>query len=61
MLLDLVHARRLDPKVLITHRFKRAGVVDAYEVFAHAADNRALKVIIEAQSPCVSTMSFLPS
>ena len=48
MLLTLVRAHKLDPKVLVTHRFKLADVMEAYEVFGHAADNRALKVIIEA-------------
>jgi alcohol dehydrogenase len=32
---------------LITHRFKYDRILDAYEAFAHAADTRALKVIIE--------------
>lgn len=48
MLLNLLRSRRLDPKVLITHRFKLEHILEAYEVFAHAAENRALKVIIEA-------------
>jgi alcohol dehydrogenase len=33
---------------LITHRFKFDKILDAYETFGHAADTRALKVIIEA-------------
>ena len=48
MLLNLVRSRRLDPKLLITHRFKLDGILEAYDVFAHAAANRALKVIIAA-------------
>ena len=48
MLLNLLRSHKIDPKVLITHRFKLDQVLEAYEVFAHAADNRALKVIIEA-------------
>ena len=39
---------RLDPKLLITHRFKLDRILDAYETFGHAADTRTLKVIIEA-------------
>jgi alcohol dehydrogenase len=38
----------MDPKLLITHRFKLDRILDAYETFARAADTRALKVIIEA-------------
>jgi len=48
MLLNTVRSRKIDPKLLITHRFKLDGILDAYETFAHAADTRALKVIIEA-------------
>ena len=48
MLLDILQSRKIDPKRLITHRFKLDRILDAYETFAHAADTRALKVIIEA-------------
>ena len=48
MLLSTVRARKIDPKLLITHRFKLDNILDAYETFAHAAKTRALKVIIEA-------------
>ena len=48
MLLNVVRSRKIDPKLLITHRFKLDRILDAYETFAHAADTRALKVIIEA-------------
>ena len=46
-LLRIVRSRRLDPALLITHRFKFDRILDAYETFAHAAETRALKVIIE--------------
>jgi alcohol dehydrogenase len=48
MLLNVVRLHKIDPKLLITHRFKLDRILDAYETFAHAADTRALKVIIEA-------------
>ena len=48
MLLNTLRSRKLDPKLLITHRFKLDRILDAYETFAHAAETRALKVIIEA-------------
>ncbi|MGF6722934.1 alcohol dehydrogenase [Paraburkholderia sp. GAS41] len=48
MLLETLRSRRLDPKLLITHRFTFEQILDAYEAFAHAADTRALKVIIAA-------------
>ena len=46
MLLDVLRSKKIDPARLITHRFKLDGILDAYETFAHAADTRALKVII---------------
>ena len=48
MLLSTVRSHKIDPKLLITHRFKLSHILDAYETFGHAADTRALKVIIEA-------------
>ena len=48
MLLKILAAKKIDPKKLITHHFKFDKILDAYEAFAHAADTKALKVIIEA-------------
>ncbi|MDR3429729.1 MULTISPECIES: zinc-dependent alcohol dehydrogenase family protein [Silvimonas] len=48
MLLKTVVAGKIDPKRLITHHFKLTDMLAAYETFGKAADNRALKVIIEA-------------
>ena len=48
MLLKILAAHKIDPKKLITHHFKFDQMLDAYETFAHAADTKALKVIIEA-------------
>jgi alcohol dehydrogenase len=48
MLMKTVRAGRLDPKQLITHRFRLDQIGAAYETFSHAADTRALKVLIEA-------------
>jgi len=48
MLLNTVRSHKIDPKRLITHRFKLERILDAYETFGHAADTKALKVIIEA-------------
>ena len=46
MLLNTVQSKKIDPTRLITHRFKLDQILDAYETFAHAAETRALKVII---------------
>lgn len=48
MLLKTAQGRKIDPKLLITHRFKLDAILQAYETFAHAADTKALKVIIDA-------------
>jgi len=46
MLLKTVESKRLQPAKLITHRFKLDEILDAYDTFEHAADKKALKVII---------------
>jgi alcohol dehydrogenase len=48
MLLNSVGSHKIDPKLLITHRFKFERILDAYETFGNAARTHALKVIIEA-------------
>lgn len=48
MLLKTVQSRKIDPKQLITHRFKLDRILDAYDTFGRAASTQALKVIIEA-------------
>jgi len=48
MLLKILCSHKLDPKPLITHRFKLDQILDAYETFGHAAETHALKVLIEA-------------
>jgi threonine dehydrogenase-like Zn-dependent dehydrogenase len=46
MLFKTVQAGKIDPKLLITHRFNFDGILDAYDTFGRAASTRALKVII---------------
>jgi alcohol dehydrogenase len=48
MLFNTVSSHKIDPKLLITHRFKLDKILDAYETFGNAAKTNALKVIIEA-------------
>jgi alcohol dehydrogenase len=47
-LLKLVEEGRLDPTVLGTHRFKLDEIVDAYDVFADAANRNAMKVVLSS-------------
>ena len=46
MLLKTLCAHRIDPKQLITHRFRFDQILKAYETFASATETHALKVII---------------
>jgi alcohol dehydrogenase len=46
MLLKTVVSRRLQPEQLITHHFALSDVMKAYDTFADATNQRALKVII---------------
>jgi alcohol dehydrogenase len=48
MLINVLMSRKLDPKLLISHRFKFDQIVDAYDTFSDAAKTKALKVLIEA-------------
>jgi alcohol dehydrogenase len=48
LLLKLVRSGRLQPARLATHRFALTEVMKAYDTFADAARQRALKVILKA-------------
>jgi alcohol dehydrogenase len=48
MLMKTLQSHKIEPKLLITHRFELDRILEAYETFAHAANTRAIKVIIEA-------------
>ena len=48
LLLKTVGARKIEPGRLITHHFKFGQILDAYQTFGSAAQNQALKVIIDA-------------
>jgi alcohol dehydrogenase len=48
MLLKTVQSGKIDPKRLITHRFRLDKILDAYDTFGRAASTQALKVLIEA-------------
>ena len=46
MLFKNVKSNKLDPKKLITHRFKLDQIIEAYDTFGNAAKEKALKVIL---------------
>ncbi|MEQ4618064.1 MAG: zinc-dependent alcohol dehydrogenase family protein [Corticimicrobacter sp.] len=48
MLMKTVQSGRIEPAKLITHRFRLADILKAYEVFGNAAKEKAMKVILAA-------------
>ena len=46
MLLRLVAQGKLSPERLVSHHFTFDKILDAYDTFGHAAETKALKVII---------------
>jgi alcohol dehydrogenase len=46
MLFKTVQSHKLDPKKLITHRFRLDEIIEAYDTFEHAENEKALKVIL---------------
>jgi len=47
MLLKMIQAGRLDPARLISHRFSMPEILKAYDTFANASREQALKVVIK--------------
>ena len=48
MLYKTVLSKKIEPKKLITHRFKLDQIIEAYDTFGNAAKEKALKVILTA-------------
>ena len=46
MLFKTVQSKKIEPKKLITHRFKLDQIIEAYDTFGNAAKEKALKVIM---------------
>lgn len=47
-LLKLVAQKKIDPDVFVSHTFALDDILEAYDVFARAAETKALKVVINA-------------
>ena len=47
MLLKMVQSGRLEAKKLISHRFEFSDIINAYDTFANAAKQHAVKVVIK--------------
>jgi alcohol dehydrogenase len=50
MLLKMVESGRLDAKKLVSHRFELSEILKAYDTFANAAKQHAVKVVIKSMS-----------
>ena len=48
MLLKMVQSSRLDTKQLVSHRFALQDILTAYDTFANAAKEHAIKVVLRA-------------
>lgn len=47
LLLRMIQARKLDPRPLASHTFTFDEALEAYDVFANAAESRACKVVLK--------------
>jgi alcohol dehydrogenase len=50
MLLKMIQSGRLDAKKLVSHHFMLSEIMTAYDTFANAAQERALKVVLKTES-----------
>ena len=46
MLLKAISTSPVDFTAMLTHRFKLSELEEAYDVFKHAAENGAMKVVL---------------
>lgn len=51
LLLRLVQSGRLDTQRLVSHRFRLSEILRAYDTFANAAREHALKVVLRSENP----------
>jgi alcohol dehydrogenase len=50
MLLKVVRSGKLQPKKLVTHHFAMNDIMKAYDTFANAAKEGALKVVLTSDA-----------
>ncbi|CDG22661.1 putative alcohol dehydrogenase [Xenorhabdus poinarii G6] len=49
MLLKSVQSGKISPEKLVTHRYPLSQIETAYDVFSHAAQEKALKIVLTAE------------
>ncbi len=55
-LLRMIEAGKLDPHRLISHRFSLDAIVQAYDIFRRAADERAIKIVLTNDGAAPATI-----
>jgi len=58
MLFKTVQSKKIEPKKLITHRFKLDQIMEAYEAFGNAAKEKTLKVILTNKEEFTNRKSY---
>jgi alcohol dehydrogenase len=53
VLLKMVKAGKLNPTSLVTHRLPLDQIIAAYEIFKHASEERAIKIILSNEETAV--------
>jgi alcohol dehydrogenase len=61
MLFKTVQSNKIEPKKLITHRFKLDEIIEAYEAFGNASKEKALKVILTNKEEFTNRKSYQSS
>ena len=60
-LMRLIASGRLDPSLFATHRFPLGDTMDAYDVFADAANSGALKVVLQGANGSAAAQASAPA
>jgi alcohol dehydrogenase len=58
VLLKMISAGKLDPTPLISHHFRLDEIVHAYEIFKHAAQEHAVKIVLSNPQVASSEPTF---
>jgi alcohol dehydrogenase len=58
MLFKTVQSKKIEPKKLITHRFKLDQIIEAYEAFGNAEKEKTLKVILTNKEEFTNRKSY---
>jgi alcohol dehydrogenase len=56
VLLKMIQANKLDPCQLISHHYRLDEIVQAYEVFKHAAQEQAIKIVLTSAQAATATV-----